>query len=80
MTIQNIPTVGWRLKFFNDPRGHGRDDFFSKMILHVSPLLSMNKIFSRDPTYPNHQMPTDRGGGLCYDFGKKINFMLHFPF
>ncbi len=81
ITIQNIPIVGWWLEFFNHPKWHGKDDFFFEKWYYMRPpSFQWLKIFSHHPTYPNHWMPIDRGGGLCYDFEKNNNFMLHFPF
>ncbi len=54
--------------------------FFQKWYYMHPPSFQRSNFFNRHPSYPNHWMPTNRGEGLCYDFGKKINFMLHFPF
>jgi len=74
------PPLGWRFKLFSCPRGHGGDDFiFSKMILHPPPPHFLSDLKISVATRHTPSLDGDqKGWGLWYFFGKKINFMLRF--
>jgi hypothetical protein len=56
--FNHTATIRWQPKNFIHPRGHGGDDFFSK-------------IFNHHLTYPHLQMATERGGACVIILGKK---------